>query len=1089
MRPVWVAYSLFRSAIGHLKLLTMPLWLAGALLIATPCSAQSDLGALTGTVTDPSGAAIVSASVRIKNVETGATRSVVSGASGSYTFPSIPPGRYDIVLTAPGFQVVNSLVTVTLAGAATFDAKMPVGNSSQQVDVQSGGDAQLQTDSHEVSTVVDEKLLTELPSNGRNILNLAVLGPGAQEGSDYNPTQFQGSGSFFATLGSSVQIGGAQNINTTFLQDGVVNLNLMTQAANIVSSVEAAQEVTTLLSGSPAKYDRPYIVNVTTRSGSNHFHGVLYDFLQNDAMNARNYFATTRPPIRYNLFGANLGGPILHNKLFAFLDYSGLRNNNPSVTTGNVPTAAERACVDGSSGFCDFSASGFTLYDPASYTTATGTTQTFVSEYGINGIPGSRVNPFAKLWLNLYPLPNVPTEVNGTNFVTNTPNQTVFDEFLGRVDYTISKDQQIFGTVAKIDGSQTYGSIVPGLFGNQFPNHSINGSLEYTKVFSPQLVNVARLGFNRNDYFVSQEGVGSKNFAAFYGLQNLNAQPVEYAPPTIGINGITSFGTPYTPQGDIENRFEYADEVNYSIGKHTIAIGAQVIRTQFQGTWSVNDNGNFNYNGQFTSQYLNGKQSTTNQGSPLGDFLLGFPDTSQGSIGNGVANFREVGVAGYVQDDWKVTPQLVLNLGLRYSFDNPPTALQGHSQLVNLNTGVGTPGTWHTNYNDWSPRIGFAWSPLKKTTVLGGYGIYYTSFPYNDLQFLVLVPPNHIYQQQTYTIANPTAIETSLLPASQVPLTATSSDSFNPKAKDASTAEFNVGIEQALAKNMIATISYAGSVSRHIGTWSYPNQPIAPAPGSTSGAFTVTPYPNIGAVNQWTQEANANYNALLVKVSGTINNFHGIVGYAYSKAMDIIDGDGNVYEVYNHPEYNYAVAGWDRPHQLTLSGVYELPIGPGQPLLHYDNFVAREALGGWQLGAVYRLATGEPVSIGANNLTDNPPNYPMYANKVCDARKGFHQSEAEWFNTACFTQPAIGTYGRGGRNSVRSPRENQLDLSVDKSFRIREGQQLQFRSEAFNSLNHTQLLQSSQSITQQGFGALTFSAAPRVLQVGLRYSF
>ena len=1051
--------------------------------------AQSDLGSLTGNVTDSSGSAVANVSIEIRNVETGATRTSVSGAVGGYTFPSLTPGRYEVKFTSPGFRVVDSFVTITLAGAATFDAKLPVGDNSQQVNVQGGGDTQLQTDSHEVGTVVDEKLLTELPSNGRNILNLAVLGPGAQEGSDYNPSQFQGSGSFFATLSSSVQIGGAQNINTTFLQDGVVNLNLMTQAANIVSSVEAAQEVTTLLSGSPAKYDRPYIVNVITRGGSNHIHGVLYDFLQNEDINARNYFATTRPPIRYNLFGANLGGPILHNKLFAFLDYSGLRNNNPSVATGNVPTVAERACVGNPSAFCDFTGSSFTLYDPATYSAATGATQTFASEYGVNGIPGNRINPFAKLWLNLYPLPNVPTESNGTNYVTNVANQTLFDEFLGRVDYTISPSQQIFGTVAKIDGSQTFGSIVPGLFGGQYPNHSINGSLEYTNVLSPQRVNVARLGFNRNNYFVSQEGVASKNFAAFYGLQNLNAQPIEYAPPTIGINGISSFGTPYTPQGDIENRFEYADELDYSVGKHAIAFGAQVIRTQFQGTWSVNDNGNFNYNGQFTAQYVNGKQSTTNQGSPLGDFLLGFPDIAQGSIGNGLANFRELSVAGYVQDDWKVTPQLVLNLGLRYSFDNPPLALQGHSQLVNLNTGTATPGTWRTNYNDWSPRVGFAWSPVKGTSVIGGYGVYYTSFPYNDLQFLVLVPPNHVFQQQNYTITNPTPIETSLLPASQVPLNATSSDSFNPNAKDASTQEFNLGIEKSVTNNVVATVSYAGSLSRHIGTWSYPNQPIAPAPGSTSGAFTVTPYPNIGTVNQWNQEANANYNALLVKVSGSIHNFHGIASYTYSKALDLIDGDGNVYEVYDHPEYNYSVAGWDRPHQFTLSGVYALPIGPGGLLFNQDNAFTREAVGGWQLGSVYRLATGEPVSIGANNLTDIPNGYPMYANKVCDARTGFSQSKAEWFNISCFTQPAIGTYGRGGRNSVRSPRENQLDLSLDKSFRIREGQQLQFRGEAFNSLNHTQFLVSSQSITQQGFGAVTNAISPRVLQVGLRYSF
>ena len=900
---------------------------------------------------------------------------------------------------------------------------------------------------------------------------------------------FQGSGSFFSTLSSSVMIGGEQNIHTDFLQDGVENINLMTQSANIVSSVEAAQEVTTLLSGSPARYGRPSVVNVTTRSGTNRFHGVAYDFLQNDALNARGYFATTRPPIRYNLFGGNLGGPLLKNKLFGFFDYSGLRNSNPSTATANVPTAAERGCLDGSSPFCDFTGTGYTLYDPASYSPGMGSSQTFLSEYGVNGIPASRASSFAKLWTRLYPLPNVPTEANGTDYVTNVSNQNTYDQYISRVDYTISPQQQLFGTVAHIAGFQTYGTIVPGLFGTQFPNHSTNASLEYTYVLSPRLVNVARVGYNRNSYFISQEGVGSKNFASFYGINNLNAQPSEYAPPTVGINGVSSFGTPYTPQGDVENRFQYADELDYTVGKHTLAIGAQFVRTQFQGTWSVNDNGNFGYNGFFTSQYVNGKQSSTNQGFGLADFVLGYPAAAQGAIGNGLANFRESSVIGYVQDDWKITPQLVLNLGVRYYFDNPPLALGGHSALVNLNTGISTPGTWHTNYNDWAPRIGFAWSIAKGMTVIGGYGIYYTSFPYNDLQFLVLVPPNHIYQQQNYTITNPTQIETSLLPASQVPLTATSSDSFNPVAKDPSVQEFNIGVEKSLARDVVATVSYAGSLSRHVGTWSYPNQTIAPAPGSPTGVFTITPYPNIGAVNQWISEANGNYNALLAKITGSARGLRGTIGYAYSKAMDLIDGDGNVLEKYNHPEYNYAVAGWDRPHQLTVSGVYQLPIGPGATFLNYNNIFAREGLSGWQVGSVYRLASGQPVTIGANNDTDSPASGPMYANKVCDPRKNFKQTRAEWFNTACFTQPVVGTYGQGGRDAVRSPREDQVDLSVDKSFRIVEGQQLQFRAEAFNALNHTQLLISSESITAQGYGALNYAEPPRTLQVGLRYSF
>jgi hypothetical protein len=1066
--------------------------------------AQYDLGSITGNVRDPNGSAIVNAQIDIKNTETGATRKTVSSADGSYSVSSLAAGTYAIKVTAAGFRALTSSLSVNPSGAASFDATLTVGQVSDQVTVVAGGEAELHTDSHQIEATVSEELLTQLPDSGRNILDLAVLGPGAQRGNDYNDyASFQGSSQFFATIASSVMIGGMQNINTTFLQDGVVNVNLMTQSANIVPSVESAKEVNTLLSGSPARYDRPSVVNIITRNGTGQFHGVLYDFLQNEDMDARNYQATTRPPIRYNLFGGNFGGPILRNKLFGFFDYSGLRNQDPMVQPGVVPTLAERACATSSTAFCDFTATGSTLYDPATYSTATGSSQTFASEYGINGIPGSRINNFAKLWLNLYPTPNVPTAANASNYVTNVANQATFDQYLGRVDYTISPNQQIFGTVARVIGFQTQGGIVPGLFGNQWPNHSTNASIEHTAVLSPRLVNVAKVGYNRNNYYVSQEGVGTKDFASFYGIQNLNAAPAEYAPPTIylGSSNFTAFGTPYTPQGDIENRFDYSDELDYTIGKHSIAAGTEFIRTQIQGLWSVDDNGQFNYTGVFTSQYAAGVQSGSSQGNALADFLLGYPYWAQGSVGNGLANFRESDVVGYIQDDWKLRPNLVLNLGIRYAFDNPPLALGGHSYLFNLNTGVSTHGTWNPNYNDWAPRVGFSWSPLKATTVVGGYGIYYTSFPYNDLQFLVLLPPNHFVQLQYYTITNPTPIETSLLPAAQVPTTSVSSTSFNPRAKDGSTQEFNLAIEKAFLSNVVATVAYAGSLTRHIGIWSYPNQPIAPVPGSTSGQNTVTPYPNVGQVNQWENEANSNYNALLVKVTGTGHGFHGIVSYAYSKAMDYVDADAQVYEKYEHPEYNYAVASWDRPQQLTVSGTYQLPIGPSGRFLNRNNVVTREALSGWQLGAIYRLASGEPVTISANNLTDNPSVSTMYANKVCDARKGFAQSiHGLWFNPACFAQPAVGTYGRGGRNAVRSPREDVLDLSLDKTFHIYKEHGLQFRAEAFNALNHTQWFLWGQSVAQvqgtnlNGFGSLNFTnqgsgSTPRVLQVGLRYAF
>ncbi len=1046
--------------------------------------AQYDLGSLNGSVVDPSGAVVAGANVHLHDLAKGADRTVTTSADGSYNFASLPIGKYEVDITASGFGEQKATISVILGAPTSLNTKLKIG-ASEQVSVTGSDVAQLNTSDHEADQVVGEQQLEQLPANGRNILSLSTLGPGSQQGTDYNGTQFEGSSSFFATLGNSVILGGLPNINTSFLQDGTENVNLLTQNANILPSVESAQEVNTQLSGSPARFSRPSVVNVTTKSGSNSFHGVAYDFLQNDALDATSYFASTRPPVRYNLFGANLGGPILKNKLFFFFDYSGLRNHSSSVSSNIVPTVAERGCLDGS-GICDFSGTGITLYDPATYNSATGTSKTFLAETGINGIPASRADSFSKLWVKNYPLPNIAPRADGTNYVANTQSMVNYDQFLGRVDFNLASNNTIFGTIARVTGVNTSTTIVPNLFGTSYPDRGTNASIEDTAVLSPRLVNTARVGYNRTYYFISQEGAGSQNFAALYGIHNLFANPSEYAPPAVGINNYSSFGTSYTPQGDIQNRFQYADEVSYQASKHTIVFGAEVIRTQFDGTWVNDDNGQFSFDGRFTSQYLNGVRSASSQGSALADFVLGFPANSQGAVGNSVANFREINVAGYMQDDWKLTPSLTINYGLRYDFDDPPNAQGGHSYIVDINTGLSRSGTWYTNYADFGPRIGFAYAANSRTTVRGGWGIYYTSFPYNDLQFLVLNPPNHVEQSPTFTIANPTLLENSLSP--NVPLSGAAGFIFSPHSKDASVQEATFQVQRQLRENLTASIGYLGNFSRHIGIWTRPNQPTAVAPGDTSGLLTVAPHPAIGNVIGWEETQATNYNALLANVTGSLHNAQVIASYTYSKAMDLIDGDGNVYEVYSHPEYNYAPAGFDRTHQFTLAGTYQLPIGPHQRFLASGNVFSREALGGWQFGEVYRLASGEPVSIYANNNTDNS-GAPMYANRVCNPSAGFTRSRSEWFNTSCFVQPATGTYGQGGRNAVRSPREDQIDLSVTKAFNIYREHQLQFRGEAFNVFNHPQFLLSTSNLTSTSNGVLNQALAPRVLQLGLRYSF
>ena len=316
-------------------------------------TAQTDLANIIGTVTDSSGAAIGNCQIEIRNNQTSAVRTVTTDANGFYSAPSLTVGSYTVTATANGFQRSQETIDLTLNGA-TANLKLNVGNVSQQVTVTGeSGSVALQTDSHDVSVSVNSVQLVNLPNNGRSIIDIATLGPASQPGSDSGVDA--GDETFYGQLASSVIISGLGNAHTAFLQDGVDNTNLLTQTANILASVEATQEATTLLNGAPARFSEPAVIDVITKSGSNEFHGTAYDFLQNDAANATNWFATSKPSQRYNQFGGNLGGPILKNKLFVFFDYSGLRSHTSNVSTNRVPTAAERTG--------DFSANPEVIYD------------------------------------------------------------------------------------------------------------------------------------------------------------------------------------------------------------------------------------------------------------------------------------------------------------------------------------------------------------------------------------------------------------------------------------------------------------------------------------------------------------------------------------------------------------------------------------------------------------------------------------------------------------------------------------------------------------------------------------------------------
>ncbi|SEB50746.1 carboxypeptidase regulatory-like domain-containing protein [Terriglobus roseus] len=1039
---------------------------------ARQAHAQTNLATITGTVTDAGGGGLPNASVSIQNTDTTAVRVVMTDANGFYTAPSLTVGNYKITVSAPGFATAVQQAALSLGGLSQ-NIQMKVGNVSEQVTVSAtSGAVALQTESHDLATSVDSVQLTTLPNGSRSILSIATLGPAAQAGTDASTSA--GDQSFYQQTSNAVILSGLGPNQTQFLQDGIDNTNLLTQTANILASVEAAKEVNTTYSNAPAIFRQPAIVNAITKSGSNSFHGTVYDFLQNDAANAKNYFATTKPPVRYNLFGGNLGGPIFKNRIFGFFDYSGLRSHSSSLSQNRVPTAAERSG--------DFSADPV-IYNPATYNSATGTSQPFAN----NKIP--TLSAFAQLWLQNYPLPNAPL-VNNINYRTNLASVSNYDEYLARGDWNVSSKNQLFGTVARFSSSGGANTITPGLFGISVPLTGTNASITDTQIINDHLVNALKIGYNRSNLFRTQQGLGAKNYANFYGLNNLNPSLSISTPPAIGVNNYTSLGDPYSPQGAIQNRYQFADQVTWTRGNHTITFGGEFIRVQFNGTWVVTNNGNYNFDGSATSQYVAGKRSSTNQGNALADLELGFPNTGSGLVGTSAGAFREFDVSGFLQDDWRATPRLTLNIGLRYDYVNPPTDKNNRGALYSLATNSNRPGSWNANYGDFGPRVGFSYKASNSTAIRGGYGIYYAPILYNNLQFMLLYSPNVVAQSYSLNIATPRNIQ-DLFIANPPSVPGQGGYSINPTLKDTSTQEWNLDVERTLGSSTMLTVQYLGNVTRHQSARADLNQPIAFSPGNTTGKLDVRPFPNAGPIDGQLNAYSANYNALGVKLDRKLSHdFQVLVAYTYQKALNVIDGDNSNQQNLYRPSLTYGPASFNRKHDINISPIYYLPFGPGKRFLNSNNIFNREIVGGWELAGLQYFASGQPISVTANKNADTSPYGNVYANLTCSSpTANFHRTRFNIFNPGCFAQPANGQYGTT-RSVGSQPMIFQTNLSAIKNFQIYGEHQLQFRAEAFNLFNHPLFSTGGGGVTSPTLGVATSqSNSPRSMQFALRYSF
>jgi hypothetical protein len=1085
------------------------------LALAAALSAQIGTAELSGTVTDSSGASVPGAKVTIVNVDTAQTRETVSDQAGNYLITLIPPGKYNLSVEASGFRkTVRNDVVLEVNQRAKVDFAMQVGEVSETVEV-TAAPPLLESQSSSIGTVISQRFVNELPLNGRNFVQLAIITPGV------NGVGFSTSGTIMSGTrpddrrpGSEIFSNGNREGANNFMYDGIDNNERLTISIVLRPAVEAVREfkVQTNLFAADQGRNSGAQVDVITKSGTNEFHGSAFEFLRNSAMDARNFFnpkGTTFPPFRFNQFGFSLGGPVLipklyngKNKTFFFVDYEGYRRSSVSSLVLTVPTTAMRGG--------DFSQSGlFPIYDPL--TLANGARQQFAE----NKVPASRFDPITTKLINAYPLP-----VNGnivSNYLANLLQTQSWDQGDIRIDHQISSKDTFFSRYALQNTTTlappTFPNVtLPGLskpvgLGNEdsFAGPSFSPTqhavASWARTFSPRLINEVRIGFNRFrlDYTLGDTAPGDA-LGNQFGIPNSNTHPLQLGLPIVSPSGYAGIGQSRSlPIFRRENTFQYIDNVTFISGAHTLKAGIDVRRRQITEYQTNRGNGRFNFNPNFTNQPGVGRT-----GDSMASFLLGLPSLIEQDFTLAWVGFRGIETAWYVGDDWRVNRKLTLNLGLRWEYYSPYTEVA--NRMGNFDPGTATiliPGLDNVSptanvskyYGGWSPRFGFAYQVDSKTVVRGGFGLFSNSngnggallrlqrtFPFG--------PINSTTPADTAPGPYPTVSQGFLPPpVLNVDLRKSPVGSVVGIAgefRNAYAEQFNLSVQRELPMEMVLKVAYTGNLGRRLGTTFNLNQAV-PGTGAINPRrpfFGVRPA--LADVTYAVSDGLSNYNALQMSVEKRMSKGLGLLfGYTYGHSIDDTGtefggGTGTPQDARNR-RADRGNSSFDIRHRATISYLYQLPFHPKARAL---DMVA----GGWQTNGIMTLQTGLPFTPGlaTNSLNTGTGSRP---NRIGTGTLP-NPTINKWFDPTAFTQNSPGLYGNSGRNILFGPGRFNWDVSLFKDFPIREEMKLQLRAEMFNVTNTPQFGQPNATIGSTAAGLITSTVGnPRQVQLALRFQF
>jgi hypothetical protein len=1021
------------------------------LLSAFVARAQvSNNTALVGTVTDPTGGVVAGAKVVGINRDTKVEYTGTTNAEGYYSIPFVNPGSYDIAVEMSGFKKTTATnVVVTINIAVRTDVALTVGSNNSEVSV-SADTATLSTDDALLGETVDQEKVHDLPINGRQALSLAATASNIT----VSGTALTGN-----PPGNNASGAGTRGVNNSLTLDGISIMNNLGSTATMVPNPDALSAVQVQNGNYTAQYG-DYLgvhINQVTASGTNKIHGTVYDYLQNDALNAKSWLSTSttkKAPVRYNQFGVVVSGPIVvphfyngRDKAFFLASYEGLRDTFATFTLGTVLTDRMRAG--------DFGELNKQLVDP--YTHA---------KY-VNNVITESINPVSAKLLPYFTRANLPGTSN--NFQGNLQNVLNSNSSLDRIDYSIGDKVRLF---ARYDWQSVFNQTgsINAINNNYGPTISRNGVAGYTHIITPNLVNDLRYGFNiivtRNINYFAQNNIQGAGSAL--GIPGFTADVAAFNPglPTINITGYeATAGEDGTNWYQDDRTLTGYDQLSYTRGKHSFMVGVS-IRKLTIGRAAVNSaRGTFTFGSTYTND-------------PAADFYLGLFSsgaTPFTQVKSEIGQYRD---GFFVQDTWQLSNKLTLEYGLRYELPQVAYSKNGIGRILTpdmtalypaqggtlASNATAYPGFKFTapNHDNIAPRLGFAYRFTDKTVVRGGGGIYYNA---NHLNAFTLSSSNYPYsasisisnpgsgQVPTNSFSNPGA--GSISPVLGTPGTYVNAFTVDYHLQTPRMYQWNVDLGQEVWKNGGLEFQYLGSHSIHLDESYYANQP-QPGPG------TINPRrPNqlIGQIRDIRNDGIATYNGLTVVLRQRIvDGLSGNLSYTWSHSLDTSpDSNGGGTAMYQgHLKLDYGSSNGDIRNRFVGTVTYALPSFAGR------SRAVREAIGGWQANVIVDLRTGTPLNIGlsadvanAGGLGTQRPNFVHTETTTCSRQTviagGLH---ASCLDATAYATPANFTYGNVHRNATYGPGAANTNLSLFKNFVIHEGVEFQLRGEAFNAFNH-----------------------------------